>query len=563
MHRALLLFILLSCSGTSQKISKEDIKFKQLDSVSKWYLIRNNKGKWGYVDEGLNIKIPLRYDEAGIFSDNGRAFVKENNKYGYYDLKGNIVIPIKYSSGWYFQDNGLAPVCIEKNKCGFIDKDGKELISTIYNDTKLGQLDNIVAVKNNLNWAFFDNTGKQLTDFIFDNVYTNYKQVKNKEKDTFFENGAVLVLRKRKYEFLNKKFRPAFTEYQYDLATPFDTNGNAVVKRQGKLGVINLLGKIILPFEKDFIEPFEKYDTGKIDSYKSKSKGFIEIYDSSFNSFIKTKDRDITSYFFETDNKRKRAYIFRDQNNKKGAISKDREVIIPFEYDELTKIENEKLLIAIKNGKYGLIDESGHLKIPFNYNNLYSFDGSGDQILFIADEKKIINLKNRAVLDGYETIQPIYYNAKKIIVSKNKKFGVIDVNNKILLPLEYDEITNWVEYGPEERHFIMKNGQYGLVEFETFKIIIPPIYDKFMLRQNLIFASHNGKSGILDINNKEICPFVFDEIKPDKSFGYRDSNGKIFYSKKGNKFFEITLKGKIIKEISQKEYKNNTEYQNM
>ncbi|WP_415324575.1 WG repeat-containing protein [Chryseobacterium sp. MMS23-Vi53] len=565
MFRILLLLILISCSGNSQKISKDDIKFKQLDSISNWFLIQNNQGKWGYADKELNIKIPIKYDDAGIFSDNGKVYIKENDKYGYYDLKGNIVIPIKYAYAWYFQDNGLAPVCVGKNKCGFIDENGKEIVPAIYSSIKFGQLDNIIAAKNASKWAFFNNKGKQITDFIFDDIYTSYKQVNNNERDTFFKNGAVLVLRKNKYEFLNEQFKPAFSQYQFDFAFPFDTNGNAVVKKNGKFGVINNLGETKVAFEKDMIQAFDKYDTGQIGSYRSQSGRTTEIYDKNFNLFIKTEDKNITSTFFKIRNKRKEVFIFKNEQSKTGVITKDKEVIIPFEYDDLREIEGTSFLWASIGDFNGIITEQGQTKIPIKYKEIYSvydkFDNEDEigKLLFIADGM-MIDINNNVVISGYDAIAPIYYNHNNLIVSKNKKFGIIDVNKKILLPLEYDEISNWVEYGPEGKHFIVKKGKYGLIEKETFKTIIPPVYDKFDQRENLIFVSKNDKAGILDLNNKEICPFIFDEVRPHKYFGYDDGRNKLFYSKKGKKFFQITYTGKIEKEISEKEYKINTEH---
>lgn len=596
MKNIIILFfvVLISCQSKSQDkldFSVKNISHKEVDNETGWIRIKlNNPNKWGFINKDSLVMIPFEYDflnpfenglayaknkgkeffitkrnlklegdfdAVNIFSE-GLASAKKNDKWGFIDESGKLVISPRYDEVDYFRTSGLCAV--KRNGVwGFIDKFGKEVIAIIYPEVNQQMKDQNVIVKKNNKWAIFDNLGRQLSDFIYDNIKRTdisdfSKDIFTRDQSTYFENGAALVEIDGKYEFINAKARAAFPNNKFDSASVFDTFKNAIVKRNGKYGIIKTDGTFKVPLEYDHIGYFdtnhafsEYYNVRKGEIYSILNRDLKKIgesYEPVFNDFSNS-DPTLT---------------YKNLKGKVGIIDWQGKTLIPFEYDKLIQIENEKLFIAVKNEKYGLIDEDGYLKIPFIYSSLYSFDGTGNQILFIADEKKIIGINNKEVLNGYESTIPIYYNVKKITVSKNKKYGIVDLNGKILLPLEYDEISNWVEYGPEKRHFIVKNGKYGLIEFETFNTIVPPIYDKLVAKENLIFVTKNGKSGILDINNKEICPFIFDEIKPHKYFGYYDGKNQLFYSKKGNKYFEITLKGKIIKEIYQKGYKNNTEY---
>jgi hypothetical protein len=149
----------------------------------------------------------------------------------------------------------------------------------------------------------------------------------------------------------------------------------------------------------------------------------------------------------------------------------------------------------------------------------------------------------------------------KFIVQKDKKFGIIDINHKIILPLEYDEISNWTEYGPEHSKFIKKNGKIGLIDEKTFKITIPPIYDEFRYNFGLIFVKKNNKAGIINEEGKIICDFIYDEIYPNLSDFYRGGkNEQRIYAKKGNSFFQIDATGKILKSnLTEKFVKDNYE----
>jgi len=597
----LVFVILISCHSKSQDrldFSKKNISYTEGDRETGWIRIKlNNPNKWGFINQDSLVMIPFEYDflnpfENGlayaknnnkeffitkknlklkgsfdalnIFSE-GLASVKKNGKWGFIDNQADIIVPIQYDEVDYFRPNGLCAVT-KNGKSGFVNKLGNEVIPIIYDEAYQEMKDQNVIVKKNNKWAVFDNSGKQLSDFIYDSFKRAYisdfsKDVFTRDESTFFGNGAALAITNGKYEFINVKARAAFPNNRFDSASVFDTFKNAIVKRNGKFGIIKTDGTFKVPLEYDFIDYFESNHA--FSEYYNARKG--KIY-SIFNKDLKKIGESYEPVYNDFSNSDP-TLTYKNLKGKYGIVNWQGKTLIPFEYDELREIERTPYLWVKKSAFYGIISQQGQIKIPIKYKEIYSIydkfdDESINKLLFIADGM-VIDINNNKVIDGYNSINPIFYDHNKLIVSKNKRFGIIDINKKVLLPLEYDEISNWVEYGPENRHFIIKGGKQGLIEYNTFKLIIPPIYDRFIQRENLIFATKNGKSGILDINNKEICPFIFDEVKPHKYFGYRDEKNRMFYSKKGKKYFQINLDGKILKQVSEKEYKNNTEHQNI
>lgn len=593
----LLFVFFLSCSGNSQKFDKKNIQYIEKDKETDWFRVRNKQNKWGFIDKDSVVVIPFEYDflnpfkngltyaenskkkffltkknlrlkgdydEVRIFSED-RAPVQKNNKWGFIDEKGELVIPVIYSEVGYFKPNGLCYV-MKNGKSGFINKKGVDIIPIIYEDVNSEQLDDIVILKKNGKWAFFNSQGKQLSDFIYSDIfrtdYYDFSKESERSCSTFFKNGAVLVLKDKKYEFLNEKIEPAFANNKFDSATVFDAFQNSIVKRNGKYGIIKPNGEFRAPLEYDFIEPYDTHH-GKYSEYYNARKGkTFEIYNKNLKKIGEALKPIYNDFSISNP-----TVIYKNLKEKYGVVDWEGNILIPFEYDELFKIDGIPFLLVKKGNFYGVISSSGQTKIPVKYKEIGEvydkFDDKRerDRLLFVVDGK-IVNINNETVIDGYDSIIPIYYNHNKLIVSKNKKFGIIDINKKVLLPLEYDEISNWVEYGPRERHFIKKNGKYGLIEYETFKTIIPPVYDKFFHGEGLIFASKKGKAGILNTSNQEFCAFIFDEIKPYKYFGsfYYDKQNRKFYAKKAKKFYQIELDGKILKEISEKEYIENTKY---
>lgn len=599
----LLFLFLLSCESKSQEkldLSKKNISYAVEDEETNWIRVKlHNPNKWGFISKDSVVVIPFEYDfvnpfknglaytengkekffinrrnlrlkgdyeEVRMFSE-GLAAVRKNKKWGFIDEKGEQVIPIIYNEIGYFRHNGLC-YAMKNEKSGFINKKGEDIIPIIYEDAVSERLDDIVIVKNNGKWAFFNNQGKQLSDFIYNDVfrtdhYDFSRNVSERSLSTFFKNGAALVLKDKKYEFLNEKIEPAFANNKFDSATVFDAFKNSIVKRSGRYGIIKPNGEFKVPLEYDFIEPYDTHH-GKYSEYYNARKGKIfDIYNKNLKKIGEALKPIYNDFSISTP-----TLIYKNINEKYGVVDWEGNILIPFEYDGLSKIDGIPFLIVKKRNFYGIVSSTGQTKIPIKYKEIGEvydkFDDKKkrDKLLFVADGK-IVNINNKTLIDGYTSIIPIYYNHNKLIVSKNNKFGIIDIDNKVLLSLEYDEISNWVEYGPGKKHFIKKNGKYGLIEDETFKILIPPIYNKFFHAQGLIFASKDGKAGILNTNNEELCPFIFDEVKPHKYFGYYNNQNRKFYAKKAKKFYQISVDGKILQEISEKEYIENTKYQNM
>lgn len=584
---------MISCSGNSQKITRKEISYIEKDKETGWFRVLNTKNKWGFIDKDSIVKIPFEYDfvnpfehqlayaknkgkefyinpkneiviegsfdKIDIFSE-GLASVKKDGKFGFINEKGNLVIPLIYEKVGYFEKNGLVKVS-KSGKFGFINKEGKEAIPLIYEDSDYQQLDDIVIVKKNRKWAFFDNQGKQLSDFIYDIVFNtdNYdfsKDVFTRSKSTFFKNGAVLVQKNGKYEFLNEKIEPAFTNNIFDYASVFDAFKNAIVKRNGKYGMIKPNGEFRVPLEYDFIEP---YDTahGNYSEYYNARKGKIYTF---INKELKKIGESYKPIFndFSTDTPE---ISFKNLNGKYGVVDWQGNEKIPFVYDEELDFKKGNNSIAKKNGKFGVINNQNKEIFPFIYDEINELDDveniKNTFILSNKTEDKIVNLNGKTLLSGYQVIHPIFYDHSKFIVKKENKFGIVDLQNKILLPIIYDEISDWVEYGPEDRHIVNRNGKFGMVECKTFKEKIPVVYDFVFITRDKVFVEKDNKYGIIDLNNNVLCPLKFDEIKPSLGYGFGMSQSKIF-AKTGEKYYEINEKGKILREVSLKDFKKNT-----
>ncbi|SCY98824.1 WG repeat-containing protein [Flavobacterium caeni] len=103
----------------------------------------------------------------------------------------------------------------------------------------------------------------------------------------------------------------------------------------------------------------------------------------------------------------------------------------------------------------------------------------------------------------------------------SKKYGIVDKDGKVILPLEYDGVDDGIidgkiQYGPmdyfyEDYMIVCKNGKYGTID-PNYNISIPFIYDEIDKFRNdeVAYCKRNGKWGMIDKKGKTIIAFKYD-----------------------------------------------------
>ena len=132
--------------------------------------------------------------------------------------------------------------------------------------------------------------------------------------------------------------------------------------------------------------------------------------------------------------------------------------------------------------KYGVVDEEGVVYIPVNYDEISLFkEGSN-------------------------------YRDNVYKCQRNGKLGLVNAQDITLLQCEYSSIKHSDEYV-----YLVKNGKNGYAELkgtDEVKSLIPCIYDKLesYSKDAPMRATYNGKEGMIDGNNKIIIPFEYSNI---------------------------------------------------
>lgn len=199
-------------------------------------IVRNKDGKYGYINSEDETIIPLIFDHAEMFSQNGTAAVELNGAWGYIDLNGDPAIPFIYKSASPFMENGLAVVQNSNGEYFLIDNAGKPVSSQTFkwlykfSSNGLADVEDVKTGKT----GFIDKNGKVVIPFQFDAA------------QDFSEIGLAAVKIGNLWGYINSEGEMIISP-KYQVAHDFSDEGYAVVKVGDKFGYIDTEGKFLIP----------------------------------------------------------------------------------------------------------------------------------------------------------------------------------------------------------------------------------------------------------------------------------------------------------------------------
>ena len=228
-------------------------------------------------------------------------------------------------------------------------------------------------------------------------------------------------------------------------------------------------------------------------------------------------------------------------NEKAGLFNSEGKEIIPISYHWVytSKIDDNIPIVAkLNESKAGYINTKNEWVIPPTY--LYAFDfQQGVAIVKKGRNYMYINLKGEPVIQDFDNyvIEPSD-NTYIVGVRKECKYMVYDLNGNLLDT--YDGfINNW---SGNAIFGVKKGGKWGYIDGYG-KVIIPLEYEKVGdFSEGLAAVRKDGKWGYINLKNEVVIPFEFTN-RGVSSF----KNGVAKYYTDGG-IGLINLKGEIIAE---------------
>lgn len=285
---------------------------------------------------GGNFVNPLIYkiDKSDYvsYADNEIAIYKKDNLFGIINNKNKVVVPFIYKSIRMYKMG----ILVQDDKTYyFIDLKGKK-ISKNYDkvDVNFNQyFDSILdcfKVKIGDKYTLVSNTFEEKLPLIYDKI--NFFYYKNLPDKLLLErNGKQVIFDIAKWEE---------TKLIFDKIQVLDSK-EMMVEDNGKSGIIDFIGTIILPLEYDSIN-------------------YLTTYSKEGIPLVLTK-------------------------NNKAALYINRKFYTAFEYDSMVSFFS--LIKTEKDKKLGLLDDTGNIVLPIDY----------DAIEYNKKTRKVAATKNSAI----------------------------------------------------------------------------------------------------------------------------------------------------------------------
>lgn len=338
---------------------------------------------------------------------------------------------------------------------------------------------NYFLLKQSNSFGVIDKKGNIIIESKYDEI-----KIPNPEKAIFIctKDGEIKVLNEKKEETL--------TQFEkVDAIKLKNVSGDLVYEKsvlkyqeKEKYGLINFEGKKITNAIYDEIENLP-YKEGELLIKKNGKTGIInikggKIIDCEYDQI------QIDKYYSEGNKYKNAGYIIinkTEEGYRYGYISYKGELIEEVQYNELSRIteiediENEYLIVA-KNGQYG-IKKSGKKILESEYQSIN------------FDEKN-----------------------KVYVIEKSKKYGISDINGRIIVPLEYNQIDiNGIYiYAENEQGITVYNKDGNQVNIDTNIAIIDTENENYKIKIN---STETTKYGVIGKDGKKLVDEKYNYIE--------------------------------------------------
>jgi len=474
--------------------------FAPVDNDSILYYARVVKGgKWGFIDTGGNQVIAPQFDDADDFSEGVAriTYYKPGTK-PYTEYTMGFINRAGEPAGKRYERVGTASyglcVVVQNGLNGVISLDGKEVIPPLYREIKLDS--SHVFVKNEWYYALFNHSGEQLTGFDFSGAYSRFgflfgskgpktyvldittgKPLTDEGYDDYYFGAKGVdvlgVYNFKDYFLINRKGERISGYYQRITAY---AHGHFIVTKNEAFGVVDTAGREVIPClytRVEISEDGKMFTAYKDRAYTYFNRDYIAV-DFSAYSIV---DRFINGLVYVSNGN---GFGFADYNGK--LVLPQCADLIGYGFDthglaivHFYKSEEYRNSTRVTTSatRSGMINLKGEVVVPPVYNNIWP---EGEVYGFITKKEKI------GVLDATgKVIVPAIYDKLQVIkgsgllrVSKKGLYGIINKDNRIIVPIKYIEVGQHVN--ANGHIFIKKEGDLGGYVNLQGKIVMPVKY---------------------------------------------------------------------------------------
>ena len=225
-----------------------------------------------------------------------------------------------------------------------------------------------------------------------------------------------------------------------------------------------------------------------------------------------------------------------EKSGKFGYIDKKGAIVLPFIYDQASKVMNGVAAVQI-DGKYGLIDRKGKYKIIPQYEELY-FENNDSGLLKFKNNGLygLINKSGKVIIPNkYENLGDIENGF--VAAESNGNYGLIDVKDNVIAPFIYTylgSVKNGYSFSFSEKG----NPKMGLMNLSG-KVLLNPVYDHIYTSLDEVRLIENRKKGIANKYGTVL-------LKPEYRSDFEGFNEGLMLLEKDGKFGFTNINGQIV-----------------
>jgi len=377
----------------NSSFSIETFNLLKIEDVSLQYELSRKPGLWGIKNLrlGIIICLPKLLFEPKIL---------------------NKSIIVWEGDGWKKEDGDYKPINV---RCGVIDFYGKNIIPAIYDDVEIlydfSIMDELYKCKKDGLIEYRDSSNRIINEKEFEDFE---ELVKNNKEISIIDEQIILLLHNdenkkiscidgklimyiyknniddKKYKYLGMLIDETWVvfnvedydiDYKYIKAPDWfleckneeenvdvkeEVNGYYVSCKNNLYGVVNILGKGVIPFEFDSIEVIS--DTDRIECYfMCEKNSFVELRDDSNNVIIKNG---VFNKFESVIRENRLIAEYSDINYKDTSEIDEKIASAELKYDEVNPYKNIMTIIDLTNSKE-LVERGKYYVITSVDDNLY------------------------------------------------------------------------------------------------------------------------------------------------------------------------------------------------
>ena len=270
---------------------------------------------------------------------------------------------------------------------------------------------------------------------------------------------------------------------------------------------------------KDEDESISMFWTNELARVKGKD-GLFGFIDKDYNYVIEKQFVECYGFY-----ENGLAYVITTEG-KHGVINTKGEYVIPPIYDDIGFLsdDEEPFYVEKSDGNYIYIDETGKQVIDDMYEEAYSFLG-GFAVVRKNGRYHVINHVGDILAEVDGPLELDRFSDLAVLPDGNGKYGAIDTSGNLLIPYEYDSISQADDKG---NLIVELDGFYGIID-RNGNAIVPIKYRSIRRADDCgIYAVLNGKMlwGYVNSTGEQVIPCRFDECESFSENGIARAKGK-------------------------------------